>query len=274
MTTKLYQAGSGPAVIVVPGIQGRWEWMRPALTQLQTRCRTVSYSLCGDFGSGCRLDSGPARQSLAEGGLDSYMDQLDRVFEAARLERAAVCGISYGGFLALRYAATRPERITALVLTSSPAPGWKPNPVQSSYLEHPLRATPKFVVTSPFRIWPEIKAAFPSVTGRLSFLASHGLRVAMAPMKPTLMASRIRQQQQIDFCPDCALVRAPTLVITGEPGLDLIVPAANTRKYLEMIPGARHYQLERTGHLGLLTRPEIYAAVVGDFVHQAVALRS
>lgn len=260
---RLFQAGSGPAVIVIPGVQGRWEWMRPALDCLQTRCRTVSYSLCGDFGSGCRVD--PAR------GLNSYMDQLDDVFDAAGLQRAAVCGISYGGFIALRYAATRPQRVSALVLTSAPAPGWKPSPAQRSYLDHPVRSTPGFVLSSPFRIWPEVKAAFPSRTRRLSFLATHGFRVVTAPMKPTLMAARIRQQQEIDFCPDCALVRAPTLVITGEPGLDLIVPVENTRRYLEMIPGARDYQLERTGHLGLVTRPDVYASVVGDFVHNAAA---
>jgi pimeloyl-ACP methyl ester carboxylesterase len=260
---RLYQAGSGPAVIVVPGIQGRWEWLRPALDRLQTRCRTVSYSLCGDFGSGCRVGSGR--------GLDGYMDQLDRVFDAAGLQQAALCGISYGGFVALRYAAIRPERLTALVLTSSPAPGWRPNPVQSSYLDHPLRSTPRFVLTAPLRIWPEIKAAFPSVTGRLSFLAGHGLRVAAAPMKPALMAARIRQSQQIDFCPDCALVRAPTLVISGEPHLDRIVPAENTRRYVDLIPGAQYYRLERTGHLGLITRPDTYASVVGDFVHRAAA---
>jgi 3-oxoadipate enol-lactonase len=260
VTARLFQAGSGPALIVVPGIQGRWEWLTPALNELQKRCRTVSYSLCGDFGSGCRVD--PRR------GFDSYMDQLDRVFETAGLERAAICGISYGGFLALHYAATRPSRIAALVLTSAPAPGWKPTPVQSAYIASPIRATPKFVLTSPFRLWPEIRAAFSSPAARLAFLASHGLRVAAAPMKPTLMAARIRQQQQIDFCPDCALVRAPTLVVTGDPCLDRIVPAENTQQYVRMIPGAKHVRLERTGHLGLVTRPELYASVVADFVHE------
>jgi len=263
----LYKAGSGPAVIVVPGIQGRWEWLRPTLDRLQTRCRTVSYSLCGDFGSGCRLDK---RQSSAQQNFESYLDQLDRVFDAAKLERAAVCGVSYGGFLALRYAATRPERVTALVLTSAPAPGWKPNSAQTSYLSHPVRATPKFILTSPFRIWPEIEAAFSSPSSRLAFLARHGFRVATAPMKPTVMAARIRQQQQIDFRPDCPLVRAPTLVITGEPHLDRIVPAENTMRYVEMIPGAKYYRLERTGHLGLVTRPDTYAEVVASFVHQSV----
>ena len=86
-------------------------------------------------------------------------------------------------------------------------------------------------------------------------------------MKPPLMASRIVQQQQMDFCPDCARVTAPTLVVTGEPQLDKVVPVESTRRYVDLIPGARYVQLERTGHLGLVTRPEKFAEVVAGFVH-------
>jgi hypothetical protein len=40
---------------------------------------------------------------------------------------------------------------------------------------------------------------------------------------------------------------------------------------VDLIPGAQYYRLERTGHLGLITRPDTYASVVGDFVHRAAA---
>jgi 3-oxoadipate enol-lactonase len=260
---RIFDKGIGPPLIVIPGVQGRWEWTRPALERLRTRCRTISYSLCGDFGSGCRQD--PAR------GFDNYLEQLDRVFEAARIERATLCGISYGGFIALRYAATRPERVGALAIVSSPAPGWAPNPIQSAYIASPLRATPRFILSSPLRLWPEIRAAFATPAERLSFIVRHGLRVALAPMTPPLMAGRILQQQQIDFCPDCAQVRAPTLVVTGEPELDKVVPVESTRRYVQMIPGARYALLERTGHLGLVTQPEKFAALVGDFAGEHAA---
>ena len=256
---RLFLAGSGPPLIVIPGVQGRWEWIRPALEALQKRCRTVSYSLQGDFGSGVRMDTNRE--------FDSYLEQLDDVFERAQLDRAAICGISYGGFVALRYAATRPERVSALIIASSPAPGWKPSSIQSAYISSPLRATPSFIVSSPLRLWPEIRAAFDSPADRVAFLARHGLRVAAAPMKPPLMASRIVQQQQMDFCPDCARVTAPTLVVTGEPQLDKVVPVESTRRYVDLIPGARYVQLERTGHLGLVTRPEKFAEVVAGFVN-------
>jgi pimeloyl-ACP methyl ester carboxylesterase len=257
----MFDAGTGPPLIVVPGVQGRWEWIRPALESLQRRCWTISYSLCGDLGSGRRHD--PAR------GFDNYLDQLDSIFDRAGLERAALCGISYGGFIALRYAATRPDRVSALVLSSSPSPGWKPNAIQSAYIAHPWRATPEFVLTSPLRLWPEIRAAFESPADRLAFLAQHGLRVAAAPMIPGLMAHRILEQQSIDFAPDCARIQAPTLIVTGEPGLDRIVPVESTMRYLDMIPGACHARIPRTGHLGLVTKPELFGGIVGRFVVQA-----
>jgi 3-oxoadipate enol-lactonase len=255
---RMFDGGSGPPLILIPGVQGRWEWLRPALRELQLRCRTISYSLCGDFRSHCTFDRSR--------GFDNYLEQLDDIFTAARLERAALCGISYGGFIALRYAATRPDRVSALIIASSPAPGWKPSAIQSAYISSPLRGTPKFVLTSPLRVWPEIRTAFDRPVDRLAFLAAYGLRAAAAPMNPPLMASRIVEQQQMDFCPDCAHVKAPTLVVSGEPHLDRIVPVESTRHYADLIPGARYVQIERTGHLGLVTRPAKFASIVGDFV--------
>ena len=256
----MFDEGTGPPLIVIPGVQGRWEWVSPALEHLKTRCRTISYSLCGDFGSGCRQDG-----SL---GFESYLEQLDRVLENARLSRAAVCGISYGGFIALRYAATRPDRVAALAIVSSPAPGWTPNPIQSAFIASPLRSTPRFILSSPGRLWPEILTAFATPRQRLGFIVRHALRVAAAPMNPPIMAARIVEQQQMDFSPDCVRIQAPTLIVTGEPHLDKVVPVESTRRYLELIPGARYALMERTGHLGLVTHPERFAATIGSFVRE------
>src|SRR2546423_808767 len=41
----MFDKGSGLPLVVIPGVQGRWEWMRPALRALARRCRTISYSL-------------------------------------------------------------------------------------------------------------------------------------------------------------------------------------------------------------------------------------
>jgi pimeloyl-ACP methyl ester carboxylesterase len=255
----MYDRGQGEAVIVVPGVQGRWEWMRPALDALSRGDRAISYSLCGDIGSGARLD--PAI------GFDSYLQQLDEVFDRTGLNKAAVCGVSYGGFVALRYAATRPDRVSALILVSSPAPGWKPSERQMRYIAHPLRSLPAFLTTGPMRTWPEIYSAFPTWRQRMAFSIVHGMRVLAAPMNPVLMAGRVRQEQEMDFAEDCARVTAPTLIVTGEARLDTVVPVPVTQRFRDLIPGSKYVLMDGTGHLGMVTQPERFAHIVREFLN-------
>jgi 3-oxoadipate enol-lactonase len=255
----MFDRGQGPALVVVQGVHGRWEWMTPALEQLAARCRAISYSLCGDLGSGVRPD--PAQ------GFDNYLHQLDAVLDRAGVAHVALCGISFGGLVALRYAATRPERVTSLVLASSPAPGWKPNSQQARWITRPWISAPAFVATAPMRVWPEVRAAFPTWSARLGFFVAQALRTASAPMIPSLMAERITLAQQLDFGPDCARIRVPTLVLTGEEPLDRVVPVSSTRSFCTLIPGAESRVLARTGHLGVMTQPDRFADVVGKFVH-------
>ena len=258
----IYDRGSGlPPLILVPGIQGRWEYMRPPLTALSRTHRTISYSLSGDFGSGHRL--------VYELGFDAYLHQLDEIFERTGVERAALGGISYGGFIALRYAASRPERVSHLILTSAPDPSWTPNPRQHAYVHKPWLSAPAFVATAPRRLWPEVAAACGTTRRCLEFTSAYLVRMAISPARPSLMGARIREQQTIDFTADCRRVRCPTLVTSGEPELDRVVPVTSTRRYLSLIPGAKYAMIERTGHLGPLTRPDAYAAAIHDFLTDA-----
>jgi 3-oxoadipate enol-lactonase len=255
----MFMSGSGPPVVVIPGLQGRWEWFRPALEGLARRCRVTSYSLCGDFGSGRRRD--PAL------GFENDLRQLDAILDR-QPGPVTLCGISYGGVVALRYAATRPERVASLVLVSSPAPGWSPNAVQQLYLRKPWLNAPRFVLSSPMRLWPEILAACGSTAAGLAFITRYGLRAARHPMIPGVMASRIKEQQSVDFMDDPDAIRVPTLVISGEPALDRVVPVESTRQYASKIRGAKYVMIERTGHIGLMTRPDDFARTVSDFVHE------
>ena len=250
--------GHGPAVLMIPGIQGRWEWMSPAVDALATRCRVISGSLAGDPGSLRRIDP--------DQGFDTYLGWADELLNRAGLEQAAVCGVSYGGLVALRYAAHRPERVESLILTSTPSPRWKPNCHIERYLRAPRLMSPVFALSSPFRLYPEIAHAFPNLFARAWFALTHLHRVTRYPFAPTNMAERVRLLEGVDFLGDCERVNAPTLVVTGARGLDRVVPVESTREYLETIPGAAYARIDDTGHIGLVTRPEPFAQVVGSFV--------
>lgn len=256
----LFDSGSGPPIVVVTGVQGRWEWMRPALEALARHGRTIGYSLLGEPGSGGRLPRGAT--------FDAHLAQLDRVMEKAGLERATLCGISFGGWIALRYAARRPQQTAGLVLVSAPGPGFRPTWLQQQYIRTPRLLLPAFAMTSRRRLGPEIRAALMDPRERRRFTRQQLLRVARAPMSPGRMGRRMRLAAREDFARDCAAVRAPTLVVTGEPGLDLVVPVASTLEYLALIRQATAERLVRSGHLGLVTRPESWAALVGTFARR------
>jgi pimeloyl-ACP methyl ester carboxylesterase len=243
---------------VIPGIQGRWEWMRPALSALAKRYRTISYSLCGELGSGSHME--PAL------GFESFVRQLDSVFEDAGRERAILCGVSYGGVIAVHYAALRPNRVSHLILVSAPGPHWKPNPRQAKYTARPWMSVPAFCVTAFDRLGAELKSALPEWRPRASFTSRYLAAAVFAPMMPHLMARRVALQQELNLTRDCESIAAPTLVVTGEPHLDRVVPVESTCEYLSLIRGARYEMMDGTGHLGMLTQPDRFVGIVSDFI--------
>ena len=258
-SAAMFDKGKGPPVVMIQGLHGRWEWSRTALEELATSCRAISYSLAGDLGSGRRYD--PAL------GFENQMRQLDDVLDRAGLERAALCGVSFGGLVAVRYAATRPHRVSALVLASAPGPGWAPTAQQARWLSRPWLSTPAFVASAPLRVWPEVRRALRRTPACVAFMVRQGVRAAVFPCIPSLMSARIRDARATDFDRDYQCIQAPTLVLTGEPELDRVVSVEVTRRYAAVIEGARHQTIDDTGHLGVLTQPKRFARVISEFVH-------
>jgi pimeloyl-ACP methyl ester carboxylesterase len=54
--------------------------------------------------------------------------------------------------------------------------------------------------------------------------------------------------------------------VHGEPRLDHVVPAEGTSEYSQLIAGAQTVQMEDTGHLGSITRPDRFARILGEFL--------
>ncbi len=225
--------------------------MAPVIAVLSRRYRVVTFSL---------------NSVATEGFFDGCVNRIDRLLDDAGAASAVIVGISFGGLVALHYAATRPGRTARLVLTSTPSPRWPLDPVSARYTRRPRLALPLFALRAITRLAPEIAATFPGWAGRLRFTAGHLVRVARYPVAPRMMAAWVHTWQATDLASDCPRIDAPTLVITGEPALDRVVPVTSSLDYLTLIPGSRHVMLKCTGHLGYLTRPEAYAAVVAEFV--------
>ena len=204
--------------------------MQQAVDALASENRVITDSFPSESGSIASINT--------ERGFDSFVDWLDQLFVKTNVDKVSLCGVSYGGWVAIHYAAARPTRISSLTLVSTPSPNWRPPCRIERYLRSPRLMAPAFIVSSPLRLYPEISVAFPSLRQRLHFGAEYLARVVTSPATPTRMAERMRLAQQVDFEADCSRIRTPTQVITGETALDRVVPVDSSREYLDAISGS------------------------------------
>ncbi|MCC7416520.1 MAG: alpha/beta fold hydrolase [Acidobacteria bacterium] len=292
--------GGGVPLVLVPGIQGRWEYVRPAIDALSSRFRVIAFSLAGASPFARPAADRPApdrpwfrrnapddrgrREGLRDDRLDDRGEPeglpdmpgeraltkdaagVARVLDDRGIDRAVVCGISFGGLVALRFAAMHPDRTIALVLASTPGPSFRLHPRHRLYARLPWLCGPLFLAESPWRLRAEICRALPRWPDRLRFSAWQLGTIAAAPLSLGQMARRAGSIESADPRADARAVSAPTLIVTGEPGLDRVVPVSGTLEYATLVRDARAVVQPDTGHLGSITRPGAFASLVGRFV--------
>jgi pimeloyl-ACP methyl ester carboxylesterase len=251
---RVVDRGSGVPVVLVPGIQGRWEWMAPAVDALAARCRVITFSLA---------DEPSADWPGGGSSFDAYVEQIGQALDALRLKRAVICGVSYGGLVATGFLRRYPERVAGLALVSAIPPSWKPDARARFFMRYPRLLLPLFLLSS-LRLHREIAAAVPGRWPGLVASLRQGLRSLAHFPAPGRMARRaaITGEAVVD---GVAGIRVPTLVVTGERGLDRVVPTTLTAEYCRIWPHATAVTLERTGHLGLVTRPDAFADAIVRF---------
>ena len=254
---NIHDVGSGPPLVVVPGIQGRWEWMQPGVEALSRRYRVVTFSLSDEPTSAGQFDESR--------GFNSYVDQMASVFTTLDLRDAIVCGVSYGGLIAATFAARHPEHVSALVLLSALPPSWRINARARFYLKAPRLLFPLFALSS-LRLTREMVAAHGGLAAGSGAALRHGWNVVTHPTSPARMARRVRLLEGLDLMSGFQRLTVPTLVITGEEQLDYVVPPALTREYLRLWPHARSGVISKTGHLGVITRPDELCRLLDEFL--------
>ena len=256
---RIVDVGKGAPVVIIPGIQGRWEWMKPAVDALSSRCRVVTFSFADEPSCGGRFDPSC--------GFDSYVEQVKDAMDLAGLTTAVIAGVSYGGLVAAAFAARYPDRTAGLVLVSAIPPRWVPNARVRFYMRAPLLLSPLFLIGS-LGMYKEIAAARSGVLPGMATAVRHGLNALAHMLSPTRMARRVKLLESVQL--DCGLadVRVPTLVVTGDAALDNIVPVHLTEEYIRMWPHAQRATIARTGHIGLITRSDAFAAAVAPFVER------
>lgn len=255
--TRITERGHGRPIVVVPGIQGRCEWGLPAVDALARYGRVLTYSLADEPSSGSAWTDGA--------GFENYLTQLEDVLRATGVVNPVLVGVSFGGLIAAEFVARHPGVASALVVASAPPPSWRLPGRMARYLKAPRLLAPLFWLGAPVRVYPELRAALPDSSERWQLMQRYGLTIVAAPVSTTRMARRLRWLTAARFSTG-RRIELPSLIVTGEPGLERVVPPADTLRFQDWMPAARVVTLAGTGHCGTVTRATAFAEAVADFL--------
>ena len=208
-------------------------------------------------------------QPNAPQSMEAQVADLDSVRKSLALDQVAVLGDSYGGMIAMAYAAAHPDHIARLILSDSAAPSWKglvhllpqvfPDRAEQGEREaKKLAADPEAVARAglvnhmrQMFYSPEMRDAYLAHMGDLGFEPAIGRAVQQAT-------------ENIDLTAKLADFKFPTLVITGR--YDMNVAPLTAWRMAHAIPGAKMVFFEKSGHLPAYEEPEKYQKVLEDFL--------
>ena len=173
--------------------------------------------------------------------------------DALDIDRAHLCGLSFGAVVAIAVAHRAADRLASLVL----ADGFAVHPDGPGMLERSLAASSDMAAMAHGRV-PLLLApgAAPALAAGLT-----GVMARIDPAAFRLGAAAVWPADQRDRA---AAIAAPTLVLCGAE--DRVTPPALSDALAALIPGARWATIADAGHLPNLEQPAAFDAAVEDFL--------
>jgi pimeloyl-ACP methyl ester carboxylesterase len=269
--------GDGPVELVYAGSfvsHIELAWTLPEyeafMEQLSTFCRVLVFDKAG-VGL-----SDPVPQVRT---LDDRAAEIEAVMDAVGFGKAVVFGVSEGGPAAIVFAAKRPERTRALILTGTFAfggyTGW--DDVERDPADLRARLVPELgedytpstqqiarqqefgrAVRSAWGSGAALRGLLPSVRS----IRQLGMLERMSA-SPGMARATLESLFRIDVRPILPTITAPTLVIHARGDA---VPVQGGRYLADHIPGARLLEVDGTDHAPWFTDPDGITAGIEDFL--------
>jgi pimeloyl-ACP methyl ester carboxylesterase len=212
--------------------------------------------------------------------LDDRAAEVEAVMDAVGFGQAVVLGMSDGGFASIVFAATRPERTRALILTGTVGywgfAGW------DDMDRHPAEVRA--------RVLSELGEDYTPSTEQLARVQEYGRAVrsgwgsgaagkvgvpSVRSMRQLAMLERMCASPgmaratmeaafRVDVRPILPMITAPTLVIHARE--DPAVPVQGGRYVADHIVGARYLEVDGADHAPWLTEPDKILTEIEEFL--------
>ena len=252
--------GQGPPdLVLIPGWVSNIEifWEEPAVVRFFTRLASFSRLILFD-----KRGTGLSDRVAEMPNLETRMDDARAVLDTVGSERAALFGYSEGGVLCALFAATYPNRASALImhgsyarLTAAPDYPWGLNEQErSAFVDQAVREW-----GAPIGI--DMRAPSMATDERFRQWWARFLRLSASP---AAFATLSHMNAQMDIRQVLPAIRVPTLILHSVNDRNLDV--RGSRYLAERIPGAKLVELSGPDHVPWLSDADIVVDEVEEFL--------
>lgn len=229
-TTHVVVSGSkdAPPLVLLHGYWATSTMWSPNIADFSKAYRVYAIDVMGQPGKS--IPAEPIRDAA------DYATWLTATLDALHLGRVSLVGMSFGGWLALRYAVAAPERIEKLVLLSPG--GFLPMVRQFSLRGLSMVFLPTRLTVNSFMRWLGFAMTEARPVLELMYLGSKHFRVPVETSRvmPTVLSDG-----------ELKAMRVPTLLLIGDHEVisDPTEALARARRLIpdfegELVPGCRH----------------------------------
>lgn len=219
---------------------------------LKTSCRLIAFDIRG-FGK-----SMDEKSPLS---IDLFADDVIQFMDKSSIEKAIICGLSMGGFIALNAINKFPERFEALVLCDTQCIADTIEVKEKRYKtidEIEVDGAANF--NEGF-----IKSVFHknSITNKTE-LVEELRSVVFSNSKHIITQGLIALAERSETCSTLNEIGIPTLIICGRE--DVVTPLAQSEMMHEAIKGSILHVIDNAGHVSNLEQPQEFNKHLLDFL--------
>lgn len=243
-------AGEGTPLLFVHGLGGTSNVWAAQRAVLPKTCQVVTLDLPG---------SGRSGKADTAFSMDRWADQLIGLADHLKLERVVLVGHSMSTILVQKTAAKHPARVRAAILcgpmTELPAAGKEAFRKRKQSVETEGMAAIADQVTAG-ALTPATREANAPLAGLFREMLMSNDPVCYAAQCQALLDGSAKADQP--------KIQCPMLVLVGDQ--DVVTPLSNAKAIAAAVPTATVRIVPATAHATMLERPELFNALVMEFV--------
>ena len=240
-----------PVIIFIHGFPFNKKMWNGQLEKLSSGFRCIAFDLPG-YGNS---------DSAENISIESYADLLDSFMHMMQISKAAICGLSMGGYIALRAMEKYPERFSRLILCDTQC-------IADSDEGRKKRFTNiELIEKDGLGAFVEgfMKNLFTEKNLQANESYTQEIKATMLAANPESVTATLRAlAERSETCSNLKQIKIPVLVICGEE--DKVTPVQQAKFLFENIPGAKLKLLPAAAHLSNLEQAEMFNEAVSDFM--------